>query len=117
MGTDGRSAVTTRLMRRAALWLALMGCGNALAHVTTTGLLRIDVAGGRVLYALSVALPELPAASASTLFAAANGDRASAEAVAQTARGTGTVAFPRLPLRAGGGAHPRAPRDAAPRTT
>ncbi len=78
--------MTTRLMRRAALWLALMGCGNALAHVTTTGLLRIEVAGGRVLYALSVALPELPAASASSLIAAANGDRAAAETIAEAAR-------------------------------
>src|SRR6267378_5132231 len=91
MGTDGRSAVTTRLMRRAALWLALMGCGDALAHVTTTGLLRIEVAGGRVLYALSVALPELPAASAAILTAAANGDRAAAETIAEAARRNVTV--------------------------
>src|SRR5260370_9531063 len=85
MGTDGRSAVTTRLMRWAALWLALIGCGDALAHVTTTGLLRIEVAGGRVLYALSVALPELPAASASILIAAPNGEREAPERIAEAA--------------------------------
>src|SRR2546421_7542052 len=88
MGADGRSALTTRLMRWAALWLALFGCADALAHVTTTGLLRIEVAEGRVLYALSVALPELPAASAAMLSAVANGNRTSAERVAGTARQT-----------------------------
>ena len=48
-------------------------------------------AGGRVLYALSVALPELPAASAAILTAAANGDRAAAETVAEAARRSVTV--------------------------
>src|ERR1700681_538930 len=91
MGADGRSAVTTRLMRRAALWLVLIGCGDALAHVTTTGLLRIEVADGRVLYALSVALPELAPASKSILMAAANGDRAAAQTVAEAARRSVTV--------------------------
>src|SRR5258708_33657017 len=103
MGADRRNAVTTGPMRWAALWLALIGCGDALAHVTTTGLLRIEVAGGRVLYALSVALPELPAASASILVAAANGDRATAEAVAEAARGSVTVDLPRLRCRTGRG--------------
>ena len=78
-------------MRWAALWLALIGCGDALAHVTTTGLLRIEVAGGRVLYALSIALPELPAPSAATFTAAAGGDRAAAETVAEAARRSVTV--------------------------
>ncbi|WMT71287.1 HupE/UreJ family protein [Bradyrhizobium sp. Ash2021] len=78
--------MTARLMRWAALWLALNGCGDAVAHVTTTGLLRIEFAGDRILYALSVALPELPAASAAILTAAANGDRAAAETVAEAAR-------------------------------
>jgi hypothetical protein len=81
----------TRLMRWAALWLALIGSGNALAHVTTTGLLRIEVAGARVIYALSVALPELPAASAGILIAAANGERAAAETIAEAARKSVTV--------------------------
>ena len=69
--------------------------------MTTTGLLRIEVAGGRVLYALSVALPELPAASASILVAAANGDRASAEAVAEAARRSVTVDLAGVRCRTG----------------
>ena len=93
--------MTTRLMRWAALWLALIGCGDAFAHVTTTGLLRIEVAGGRVLYALSVALPELPAASASILIAAANGDRAAAETIAEAARRSVTVNLAALRCRTG----------------
>jgi hypothetical protein len=90
MGADGRNAVTN-LARWAALWLALIACGGALAHVTTTGLLRIEFAGGRILYALSVALPELPASAAATLTAAANGDRAAAETTAEVARRSVTV--------------------------
>jgi hypothetical protein len=78
-------------MRWALLWLAFAGVGTALAHVTTTGLLRIEFIGGRVLYMLSVALPELPAASAAILTAAANGDRAAAETVAEAARRSVTV--------------------------
>jgi hypothetical protein len=78
-------------MRSVALWLVLIGCGEALAHVTTTGLLRIEVTGGRVLYALSVALPELPSASAGILTAAANGDRAAADSIAEAARRSVTV--------------------------
>jgi HupE / UreJ protein len=83
--------VTARVMRSVALWLVLIGCGEALAHVTTTGLLRIEVTGGRVLYALSVALPELPSASAGILTAAANGDRAAADSIAEAARRSVTV--------------------------
>ncbi len=83
--------MTARLMRWAALWLAFAGCGDASAHVTTTGLLRIEFAGGRMLYALSVALPELPAASAAMLGAAANGDQAAAQTIAEEARKSVTV--------------------------
>lgn len=83
--------MTARLLQWAALWLALSGCGDALAHVTTTGLLRIEFTRGRVLYALSVALPELPAASAAILTAAANGDRAAAETIAEAARRSVTI--------------------------
>jgi len=93
--------VTTRLMRRAALWLALIGCGDALAHVATTGLLSIEVADGRVLYALSVALPELPPASASFLTAAVNGDRAAAEKIAEAARRSVTVNLASVRCRTG----------------
>src|SRR6478609_2710763 len=86
MGADGRNAVTARLARWVPIWLALIGFGGALAHVTTTGLLRVEFTGGRMLYALSVALPELPASAATILTAAANGDRAAAETAAEAAR-------------------------------
>ena len=78
--------MTARLMRWTALWLTLVGCDNAFAHVTTTGLLRIEFDAGRVLYALSVALPELPSTSAAMLTAAAGGERAAAETIAEVAR-------------------------------
>jgi hypothetical protein len=81
----------TRLAPWALLGLTLIGCGGALAHVTTTGLLRIEFTGGRMLYALSVVLPELPAASATILTAAANGDRGAAEAAAEAARRSVTI--------------------------
>ena len=82
----------TRLAPWALLWLTLIDCGGgALAHVTTTGLLRIEFTGGRMLYALSVVLPELPAASATILTAAANGDRGAAEVAAEAARRSVTV--------------------------
>ena len=90
-----------RLTRWVVLWLALIVCGGALAHVTTTGLLRIEFTGGRMLYALSVALPELPAASAAILTAAANGDRAAAETVAEAARRSVTVDLDGERCRAG----------------
>ena len=80
-----------RLAPWALLWLVLIGCCSALAHVTTTGLLRIEFAGGRMLYALSLALPELPAASAAILTAAANADRGAAEVAAEAARRSVTV--------------------------
>lgn len=85
--------MTARFVRWAALWLAFVGCGDAFAHVTTTGLLRIEIAGGRTLYALSVALPELPAASAAMLSAAANGDNAAAQTIAEEARKSVTVSL------------------------
>ena len=91
----------TRRMRWAGCWLALIGSAAAFAHVTATGLVRIEVAGDRVLYALSVALPELPAASAATLAAAANGDRAAAEATADEARRSVTVDLAGVRCRAG----------------
>src|SRR3954449_7661175 len=91
MGTGGRRTVTIRLVRETLLWLTLVGCCGALAHVTTTGLLRIEFTGGRMLYTLSLALPELPAASAAILTAAANADRGAAEVVAEAARSSVTV--------------------------
>ena len=83
--------MTMRLAPWTLLWLTLIGCCGALAHVTTTGLLRIEFTGGRMLYALSLASPELPAASAAILTAAANADRGAAEVVAEAARRSVTV--------------------------
>jgi hydrogenase/urease accessory protein HupE len=101
MGADGGNAVTPRLMRWAALWLALIGSNDALAHITTTGLVRIEFAGDRLRYVLSVALPELPAASAAILTAAANGDRLAAETTAEKARRSVTVDLAGVRCRAG----------------
>jgi hydrogenase/urease accessory protein HupE len=92
--------VTTRLMRWAAL-LALTGSADAVAHVATTGLVRIELAGNRLRYALSVALPELPAASAAILTAAANGDRSAADTTAEEARRSVTVALAGAACRSG----------------
>ena len=83
--------MTTRLRRWTALWLVLIGSADALAHATTTGLVRIEFAADRAHYVLSVALPELPAQSAAILTAAANGDRVAAEKVAEAARRSITV--------------------------
>src|SRR5438094_8525058 len=91
MGAGGRRTVTLRLAPWALLWLTLIGSCGALAHVTTTGLLRIEFTGGRMLYALSLALPELPATSADILTAAANADRGAAGVVAAPPRRSGTV--------------------------
>jgi HupE / UreJ protein len=78
--------VRARFAEWTAFWLALACCTDVSAHVTTTGLVRIELSGDRLSYALSVALPEIPQASASILNAAANGDRSAAEAVAEAAR-------------------------------
>ena len=93
--------MTPRLMQWAVLWLALIGSADAGAHVTTTGLVRIEFAGNRLRYVLSVALPELPAASAAILTAAANGDRPAAETTAEEARRSVTVALAGAPCRSG----------------
>jgi hypothetical protein len=69
-----------------AVWLVLAFGNAASAHVTTTGLVRIELTGDRLTYALSVALPEIPPSSVSLLNAAANRDRSAAETVAQAAR-------------------------------
>jgi hypothetical protein len=66
--------------------LALFTCTALFAHATTTGLVRIDLSGDRLSYAVSVALPEIPNQSALLLTAAANGDRSAAETVAGQAR-------------------------------
>ena len=93
--------MNSALLRCATLLLVLSGCSGALAHATMTGLLRIEFTGGRLLYSLSVALPELPRASAELLTAAAGGDRVAAETAAATARTSVTVDLDGSPCRAG----------------
>lgn len=78
--------MTPHFARWTIILLALLCCAKLLAHATTTGLVRIDLTGDRLAYALSVALPEIPNSSALLLTAAANGDRAAAETVADQAR-------------------------------
>ena len=106
--------MTTRLRRWTALWLVLIGSADALAHATTTGLVRIEFAADRVHYVLSVALPELPAQSAAILTAAANGDRVAAETVAEAARRSVTVDLAGSRCRTGLRARPTA---GTPRST
>jgi HupE / UreJ protein len=93
--------VSVRIAAWTAFWLALAWCTDVSAHVTTTGLVRIELSGDRLSYVLSVALPEIPQASASILSAAANGDRAAAEAVADAARRSVTIDLAGTPCRAG----------------
>jgi hydrogenase/urease accessory protein HupE len=84
-----------------AVWLVLAFGNAASAHVTTTGLVRIELTGDRLTYALSVALPEIPPSSVSLLNAAANRDRSAAETVAQAARRSVVVELGGIPCRAG----------------
>jgi hypothetical protein len=93
--------VRVRFAQWAAFWLALACCTDVSAHVTTTGLVRIELSGDRLSYSLSLALPEIPQASASILNAAANGDRSAAEAVAEAARRSVTIDLKGTPCRAG----------------
>ena len=93
--------MTIRLVRWLALWLAVIGVDEVLAHVTSTGLARIEVAGSHVRYSLSIALPELPAASAAMLAAAANGDLLAAETIAEEARRSVTVNLDGVGCRSG----------------
>jgi hypothetical protein len=79
----------------------LAGCAQVSAHVTTTGLARIEFSGGRLTYALSLSLPETPPAAAAILTAAANGDRAAAEAIAGAARRSVVIDLAGIPCRAG----------------
>jgi len=83
--------VNVRLGQWTVLWLALLCWTEVSAHVTTTGLVHVELSGDRLAYALSVALPEIPSASSSLLAAAANGDRGAAEAVAEQARSSVVV--------------------------
>ena len=89
-----------RAARFTAIWLALACCTGVSAHVTTTGLVRIELSGDHLTYVLSVALPEIPSASASMLNTAANGDRSAAEAVAEAARRSVNIDLAGAPCRA-----------------
>jgi hydrogenase/urease accessory protein HupE len=100
MGAGGEVAVKARLVPSVVL-LLLACCTDVAAHVTTTGLVRIELSGGHLAYALSVALPEILPASASILNAAANGDRLAAEAVAEAARRSVTADLAGTPCRVG----------------
>ncbi|MCP2132679.1 HupE/UreJ family protein [Bradyrhizobium ottawaense] len=100
-----------RLARWTTILLALFCCTRLLAHATTTGLVRIDLTGDRLSYALSVALPEIPNSSALLLTGAANGDRAAAETVAEQVRRSVKIDLGGTPCKtgrvriAGGGAN------------
>jgi hypothetical protein len=101
MGAHRENTVRSGFARLAAFWLALVCCGSVSAHVTTTGLVRIELSGNRLTYALSITLPDIPQTSASVLNAAANGDHSAAEAVADAARRSVTIDLAGTPCRAG----------------
>jgi hypothetical protein len=70
------------------LGLALLWPAAALAHATTTALVRIELADNRLNYTLSIALPEIPGKSAELLALVVNGDRPAADRIAEYARQT-----------------------------
>jgi len=74
-------------MRRllAALLLSLLACPVG-AHVTSTGLAIVDIDDGRLEYSLTVVASQVDELFAEFLLKAADGDRDSAERVAQTMR-------------------------------
>jgi hydrogenase/urease accessory protein HupE len=81
----------TGRVSRTWLALALLWPAVALAHATTTALVRVEMTDNRLHYALSVVLPEIPNRSAELLTAAVNGDRPAAERIAEYARQTLSV--------------------------
>jgi hydrogenase/urease accessory protein HupE len=81
----------TGRVSRTWLALALLWPAVALAHATTTALVRIELTDNRLHYALSVVLPEIPNRSAELLTSAVNGDRPAAERIAEYARQTLSV--------------------------
>lgn len=93
--------MSPHLARWTTVLLVLLCATKLLAHATTTGLVRVDLTGDRLSYALSVALPEIPNSSALLLTAAANGDRAAAETVAEQARRSVKVDLGGTPCKAG----------------
>jgi hydrogenase/urease accessory protein HupE len=68
--------------RLAVLLLAMVWASAAGAHVTSTGLATLDIAGGRLAYRLTVVTSEIDDPGAQVLVQAADGDRAAAERVA-----------------------------------
>jgi hypothetical protein len=76
----------TGRVSRTWLALALFWPAVALAHATTTALVRIELTDNRLHYALSIVLPEIPNRSAELLTSAVNGDRPAAERIAEYAR-------------------------------
>ena len=73
---------------RTWLALALLWPAVALAHATTTALVRIELTDNRLHYRLSVVLPEIPNRSAELLTSVFNGDRPAADRIAEYARQT-----------------------------
>lgn len=76
-------------MTRCALalaWLLMLLAQPAAAHVTGTGLATLQADGRELRYRLSLAASDLPEAAAREIARAADGDRASAERVAQWLR-------------------------------
>ncbi|MBR0830094.1 HupE/UreJ family protein [Bradyrhizobium manausense] len=94
--------MTPRFARWITGLLALFFCTELLAHATTIGLVRIDLVGDRLTYTLAVALPEIPNGSALLLSAAANGDRAAIDTVADQARRSVRIDLGGAPCKAGG---------------
>jgi hydrogenase/urease accessory protein HupE len=81
----------TGRVSRTWLALTLLWPAVALAHATTTALVRIELTDNRLHYALSIVLPEIPNRSAELLTSAVNGDRPAAERIAEYARQTLSV--------------------------
>jgi hydrogenase/urease accessory protein HupE len=78
------TATLRTLCAALALNLAAIASPSATwAHVTVTGLAQISVADAHIAYELSLALPELPEVAVSAIAAAASGDGAAAEALAE----------------------------------
>jgi hypothetical protein len=82
--------MTGRVLRT-WLALALLWPAVALAHATTTALVRIEVINNRLHYALSIVLPEIPNRSVELLTSAVNGNRPAADRIAEYARQTLSV--------------------------
>ena len=91
----------TGRVSRTWLALALLWPVVALAHATTTALVRVELTDNRLHYALSVVLPEIPNRSAELLTSAVNGDRPAAERIAEYARQTLSVELGRARCRMG----------------